>query len=64
MIDYNVASKMDSPELCVEAAKVVGYNAAGLAHDIRGIGAGACKCVGGVITVASALVRGAICLFK
>lgn len=64
LLDYNVAARMDSPELCVEAAKVVGYNAVGLARNLENMGRGVGECVGGVITVASALVRGAICLFK
>ena len=64
LMDYNVAARMDSAELCVEAAKVVGYNAKGLARDLGNIGKSAFECAEGVLGCATALVRGVIWLFK
>lgn len=64
LLDYNVAARMDSPELCVEAAKVVGYNAKGLARSLGNMGRDACGCAEGLFECATAIVRGVICLFK
>lgn len=61
LLDYDVAARMGEGELCEEAAKVIGYNAKGLARDVSDIGGGLCKaagCVaGGLFGVLEAFVN-------
>ena len=64
LLDYKVAARMDSAELCVEAAKVVGYNAKGLARDVGNICGGVCDGVAGMLCGTVDLVRGIVGLFK